>query len=200
MAWIDEAVHDQDLRSFVIDHVKNSSQRLVTDARAEYGRRLGWYAIVRATKPTLVVETGVDKGLGSVVLCAALMRNAMEGFKGRYVGTDINPSAGEMLSGKYAQFGRIEYGDSIETLSKMNDTIDVFINDSDHSADYERREYKVVANKLSANSVIIGDNAHVSDELASFASRTSRGFIAVHELPEDHWYLGATMGLAFVAR
>ena len=39
-----------------------------------YGRRLGWYALVRALKPRTVVETGADKGLGSCVLAALRLR------------------------------------------------------------------------------------------------------------------------------
>jgi predicted O-methyltransferase YrrM len=195
--WIDELVNDEQLRSTIVDYVKDSSGRYVTDARAEYGRRLGWYALVRASHPRIVIETGVDKGLGSVVLCAALQRNAAEGFPGRYIGTDLNPSAGELLREPYADFGAIMYGDSLASLAKIEEPIDLFINDSDHSADYERREYELIASKLSPSAVIIGDNAHVTDELANFATRTGRRFIAIRELPKDHWYLGATMGIAF---
>jgi hypothetical protein len=196
-AWIDELVGDEQLRATIVDSVRDSSHRYVADARAEYGRRVGWYAIVRAVKPALVIETGVDKGLGSMVLCAALQRNAAEGFQGRYVGTDINPSAGELLQGPYAQFGEVRHGDSIATLIEIQQPVDVFINDSDHSGDYERREYEVMESKLSPRAIVIGDNSHVTDELANFASRTGRKFIAVRELPKDHWYLGATTGIAF---
>jgi hypothetical protein len=195
--WIDELAGDEELRAFIVDCVRDSSGRTVTDARADYGRRLGWYALARALKPRLVVETGVDKGLGSLVLCAALRRNAAEGHPGRYLGTDINPSAGELLGGPYATFGFIAYGDSLASLEKLSDPVDLFINDSDHSADYERREYELMAPRLSPDAVIVGDNAHVTDELADFATRTGRRFIAVRELPRDHWYLGATTGIAF---
>ncbi len=36
----------------------------------------------------------MDKGLGSVVLAAALLRNAAEGHPGRLTSLDINPEAG----------------------------------------------------------------------------------------------------------
>jgi hypothetical protein len=195
--WIDELAGDEELRAFVVNSVRNSSGRLVSDARAGYGRRLGWYALVRATKPNLVVETGVDKGLGSLVLCAALRRNACEGTTGRYLGTDINPSAGELLGGPFAEFGSIAYGDSLASLEKLTQPVDIFINDSDHSADYERKEYELMASRLSPKAIIVADNAHVTDELANFSSLTGRRFIAVREIPRDHWYLGATTGISF---
>ena len=57
------------------------------------------------TKPALVVEMGVDHGVGSCIISAALLRNIEEGFEGRYSGTEINPFAGMLLSDKYATVG-----------------------------------------------------------------------------------------------
>ncbi|MGU9956682.1 MAG: hypothetical protein ACNYPI_03275 [Arenicellales bacterium WSBS_2016_MAG_OTU3] len=61
----------------------------------------------KSTKPKTVIETGIDKGMGSVVLASALLRNIEEGFPGEYFGTDINPDAGYMFNGKYAKVGKI---------------------------------------------------------------------------------------------
>jgi predicted O-methyltransferase YrrM len=165
-----------------------------------FGRRLGWYAIARATKPRIIVETGVERGHGAVLLCSALMRNAQEGFEGRYFGTDINPDAGWLLSGVYKQFGEILYGDSKESLAKFNQEIDLFINDSDHSATYEAEEYQTIKSKLSSHAIILGDNAHVTDKLARFARETGRRFVYFRETPADHWYPGGGIGMAFPAQ
>jgi cephalosporin hydroxylase len=110
-------------------------------------QQLIWYAIVRAIKPEVVVETGVDQGMGAVVLCAALKRNASEGHPGQYFGTDINPRAGYFLKGEYAKFGKVLHGDSLKSLETL-EKIDLFINDSDHSASYERAEYELIRSKL----------------------------------------------------
>jgi hypothetical protein len=159
---------------------------------------LGWYAFVRILKPRVVVETGVDKGLGSVTVCAALRRNAAEGFPGRYFGTDKNPDAGFLLSAPYSEFGQILYGDSIESL-KTIPQVDVFINDSDHSADYERREYEIVGPRLSTEGLILGDNSHCTDVLARFSAEHDRQFLFFQEKPKDHWYPGAGIGISFVS-
>jgi hypothetical protein len=173
--------------------------RDVSDGVARYGRRVGWYALVRLLRPRLVVETGTDKGLGACVLAAALRRNAAEGHPGRYVGTDIDPKAGWLLRAPYAALGEIRYGDSIESLRKLEGEIDLFINDSDHSADYERREYETIAPILSPRAVVLGDNAHVTTELCDFAARTGRRFLYWPEWPKDHWYPGGGIGAAFPA-
>ena len=167
------------------------------DVCAGFGRRIGWYCFVRALKPRVVVETGVDKGLGSLVLTAALRRNESEGFSGYYYGTDINPEAGVFFQAPFTTFGRILYGDSLESLGGLREPIDLFINDSDHSAKYEAREYECIAPLLHPGSVILGDNAHCTDELCDFAERTGRHFLFMNEVPRDHWYPGAGNGVAF---
>lgn len=146
-------------------------ERYRTDESPLIGRRIVWYAIARAIKPKVVIETGVDQGIGAVVLCAALARNAHDGHPGRYYGTDINPNAGFFLQGRYADFGSILYGDSIKSLTAFDEAVDLFINDSDHSAEYEAAEYEVISSKLTANAIILGDNSHVTSKLAEFSVR-----------------------------
>jgi predicted O-methyltransferase YrrM len=165
--------------------------------KMNYGRRIGWYAIVRVTKPRLIVETGVDHGVGACVLASALIRNVEEGFPGRYVGTEINPLAGQLLSGRYANVGEIIYADSLNTLDALEEEIDCFINDSDHSFEYEGQEYKSIRNKLSTNAVLLGDNSHSSTKLYEFSIESGRKFIFVPESPLDHWYPGAGIGISF---
>jgi hypothetical protein len=195
--YIRELGDDQALKETIVARVKLRGTHGGYDPVARFGRRIGWYALVRATKPRLVVETGVEKGLGAMVLCAALMRNAQEGFDGRYLGTDIDPGAGGLFCGPYNAMGKILYGDSIESLSGLDATIDLFINDSDHSAEYEGREYRVVGPKLAERAIIIGDNAHVTDELLKYSRETGRQFLFFSEEPAKHWYLGAGIGLSY---
>ncbi len=115
-SFLSEPENDKELLAHITSLTHASRRRTISDPVSRFGRRLGWYAFVRATKPKLVIETGVDKGLGSVLLCAALLRNKAEGHEGYYYGTDINPEGGFLLAGKWAQAGQILYGDSIESL------------------------------------------------------------------------------------
>jgi hypothetical protein len=166
-------------------------------AQIEFGRRIGWYAIVRATKPKLVVETGVHHGVGACVLTKALLRNRAEGCPGSYLGTDINPDAGQLFTGKYKSVGEIMFGDSIESLNKIDEPIDLFINDSDHSAAYESNEYETVTSLLSSNSILIGDNSHVTSKLSEYSRKYNREFLFFSEKPKNHWYPGAGIGISF---
>lgn len=195
--YIKEAKSDKVLEDHIKKETKRSSQSKYADLRVAFGRRLGWYAFVRALRPKVIIETGIDKGLGSVLLCSALLKNKAEGFDGKYYGTDINPHAGYLLKGQYSEVGKLLYGDSIETLKRFNQKIDLFINDSDHSAQYEKNEYYTVLSKLSPNAYILGDNSHVTDELVRFSIQAGRKFLFFKEEPLNHWYPGAGIGISF---
>lgn len=196
-SYLDEIENDQSLRDHVLSTTAASGLAYKADTEVRLHKRIGWYALVRAMKPKVVVETGVDKGLGSVVLCCALLRNREEGHPGHYYGTDLNPQAGYLLKGTYAEMGEILYGDSLESLQEFKQQIDIFINDSDHSAEYEAQEYEAVIGKLSLNGVILGDNSHATDKLMHFSHAHNRHFLFWKEEPLNHWYPGGGIGYSW---
>lgn len=190
-------MHELEQDLFLINHVlKNSEGVQNADRKVLFGRRIGWYVITRILKPELTVETGVEKGLGACVLTSALKRNAAEGFPGKYIGTDINPKAGSLFKEPYSDYGKIMYGDSITSLKTIHENIDLFINDSDHSDEYEAAEYEIIRDKLSEHATILGDNSHVTNKLLEFSLRNNRYFVFFQEQPEKHWYPGAGIGIS----
>lgn len=196
-AYIRELEEDNGLRTFLIDSIRKSSFRYKADPDPRYGRRAGWYALVRMRKPRVVVETGTDKRLGSIVMAAALARNADEGYPGRLYTIDINPRAGWLLTNPYTRYAEFLAGDSLEVLAALEEAIDVFVNDSDHSSCHESAEYAIVESRLSPDGIIIGDNSHCTTSLLEFAERTHRKFLFFREEPKDYWYPGAGIGAAY---
>ncbi len=195
--YFDEIENDQEIRNHIRNSISSSNMKKFADLKIEFSRRVGWYICVRLLKPKIILETGVDKGLGSVVLIRALMKNKEEGLSGYYYGTDINPKAGYLLNGEYKNFGQILYGDSIKSLDGFEKQIDLFINDSEHSAEYEYMEYMAIKDKLSNNAIILGDNSHSTDKLIQFSIENDRKFILFKEEPLDHWYPGAGIGISY---
>ena len=195
--YINEINNDRDLREHLSQSWANDSE--MHDAKIAFGRRIGWYALVRALKPKLVIETGVHHGIGACVLTSALIRNRLEGSPGRYLGTDIDPQAGVLFTGIYAAEGSIAYGDSIATLATIDSPIDFFINDSDHSAEYEAREYETILPRLAPDSIVLGDNSHTNTKLNEFSRKYSRPYLFFKEDPQDHWYPGAGIGISLSA-
>lgn len=195
LGYFKELEEDKALRKHIEAGLSAYGQDFV---EIQYGRRLGWYALIRELKPNLVIETGVHQGVGACVIASALLANISEGYPGRYLGTDIDPNAGKLLSGKYRSVGEILYGDSVESLKKVDSQIDVFINDSDHDPEYEAIEYVTIAAKLSRKGVILGDNSHVTDKLSQFSLLNSREFLFFSEKPKNHWYPGAGIGISYI--
>jgi hypothetical protein len=195
-----EGNEDRILRDHVSRHTKSSIQRVRADTTCRFGRRLGAYAVARIMKPRVVVETGVDKGLGAVLLAAALLRNRDEGFDGQYYGIDINPRAGWLLRAPYDTAGKILYGDSVSILEKIEAPIDLFLTDSDRSTVYEAEEYRVVQPKLGKGAIIVGNYSDSSEALIKLSIERARDYLFFGERPKDHWYRGGGLGFSFHAR
>lgn len=194
--YFQEIEADDDFNSHISRLWRAHPEKYRTDETPHVGRRMVWYAIARATKLRIVIETGVDQGMGAVVLCNALSRNAAEGYSGKYYGTDINPDAGYFLRGPYANYGQILYGDSLKSLEGLSCIVDLFINDSDHSESYEQAEYELIKDKMSPNGILLGDNSHVTSKLAEFSMREGRRFAFLSEEPARHWYRGGGVGIS----
>lgn len=182
------------LSNYIKNNLKKSSYP--QDIEIMFGRRIGWYAFVRILKPKIVVETGVDHGIGSCVLTEAIKRNILEGSYGKYFGTDLNPSAGQLIKNEDVAIAEVLYGDSITSLIAFDKQIDLFINDSDHSSTYEYEEYRTIKSKLNKGAVILGDNSHSSDSLCRFSLENAREFYLFSEKPLNHWYPGAGIGIS----
>ncbi len=192
--YIEELHNDQALRDHLRRAVADSPLRRVMDPEPRYGRRAAWYAIVRATRPQHVVETGVDKGLGSCVFAAALLRNADEGHQGRLTALDINRDAGALIGGEYASVIDLRYGDSIAMLAASASPVDLFLHDSDHRYEHESAEYRAVAGSLTESALVMTDHGGVA--LSDFAKSSGRRFLVFREAPADHWAPGAVLGVA----
>jgi len=195
LKYAHELLGDEHVKSLISNTFAKSPN--LHDSEVGFGRRIGWYATIRYLKPKVVVETGVSHGVGALVICSAIARNKSEGFFGNYFGTDIDKNAGQLLPAEYLDFAEIMVGDSIQSLRSLNVSIDIFINDSDHSPLYEKNEYEVILNSLSEKAIIIGDNCHVTDELHNFSSINGRKYIFFQEKPSNHWYPGGGIGFSF---
>ena len=192
-----ELENDADLRATLERQTLNSRDRHNTDVEPRYGRRVGWYALVRATRPRAIVETGVDRGLGTVVLAAAVARNAKEGFPGVVYATDIVQDCGHLLAEPYKNHCRILLGDSVETLKKFAEPVDIFLHDSDHRPEYEWAEFTAIEPRLHKDSIVMSDNSQQSPKLREFAARLGKSYLYFQDQPKGHWWPGDGIGAAF---
>ncbi|MEV0605311.1 class I SAM-dependent methyltransferase [Polymorphospora rubra] len=197
-SYLTEIETDDDLRRHIEQTTAKAARRGLADRQVRYARRIGWYAIVRATRPAHIVETGVDKGLGTCVLAAALLRNAAEGHPGRVTSLDINPEAGYLAQAPpWSDVVDLVIGDSIASIDALDRPVDLFLHDSDHSVAHERREFEAVEPKLAPGARLLTDNVTTTNVLAEHAERTGRRFLAYRESPDRHWFRGDGIGLAW---
>jgi predicted O-methyltransferase YrrM len=192
-----ELQEDKELRNLLRERTLESPDRHNSDVEPRYGRRVGWYALIRATKPRVVVETGVDRGLGTAVIAAALKRNSSEGFPGTVHATDIVPECGHLLAEPYKAFCRIWIGDSVETLKQFNERVDIFLHDSDHRPEYEWAEFLAIKPLLHPASLVLSDNSQQTAKLFEFAQTIGKSFLYFQDAPKDHWWPGDGIGAAF---
>ncbi|MGW5560280.1 O-methyltransferase [Micromonospora sp. NPDC003944] len=196
--YVAEIESDDVLRHHIEQATATAARRGLADRKVRYARRVGWYAIVRATKPAHVVETGVDKGLGTCVLASALLRNAQEGHPGRVTSLDINPEAGYLARvAPWSEVVDLVIGDSIASIGALDRPVDLFLHDSDHSRAHEKREFDAVEAKLAPGAILLTDNVTSTNVLAEQAERTGRRFLAYRESPANHWYPGDGIGVAW---
>ena len=197
-SYFAELEGDETLRSHIERATAASARRGLADREVRYARRIGWYAIVRAARPGHVVETGVDKGLGTCVLASALLRNAADGAPGRLTSLDINPDAGYLaMAEPWSSVVDLVIGDSIGSIGALDRPVDLFLHDSDHSVGHERREFAAVEPKLAPGALLLTDNVTVTNVLAEHAERTGRRFLTYRETPARHWFPGDGIGVAW---
>jgi predicted O-methyltransferase YrrM len=197
-AWFAEIESDAALRAHIESATAAAARRGLADREVRYARRIGWYAMVRARKPAHVVETGVDKGLGTCVIAAALLRNAAEGRPGRVTSLDINPEAGYLASARpWADVVDLVIGDSVAGIQALDRPVDLFLHDSDHATAHERREFEAVEPRLAPDALLLTDNVTKTNVLARHAEKSGRRFLAYRETPANHWFPGDGIGAAF---
>lgn len=196
--YFKEIETDEALRAHIQQATETAPRRGLADRQVRYARRIGWYALVRARRPAHIVETGVDKGLGTVVLASALLRNAADGAPGRLTSIDINPEAGYLArSAPWSEVVDLVVGDSLDVIGGLERPVDLFLHDSDHTIKHEQREYAAIEPKLAPGALLVSDNAMKTDVLPVYAEKTGRRFLAYRETPADHWFPGDGIGVAW---
>jgi hypothetical protein len=191
-AWMEELDKDEDLIGALTRRLSANPFRSVHPTEPHWGRRAGWYALVRATEPEHVVETGTHLGLGSCVIAAALLRNG----HGRLTTIDVDSDAGYLITEPWASVIDRRIGSSVDELASLRD-VGMFLHDSLHTYDYETSELAAVGPNLRPGAIAMSDNAHDSSALSDWAERTGRHYLFFKEQPRRHWWPGDGIGVAW---
>ena len=139
------------------------------------------YAIVRAARPRVIVETGVASGRSSAHILRALARNrtgtlhsidlpnVQEGSvlpEGRTSGWIVPDS----LRGRW----QLQLGDARELLPRLLgrlDRVDLFLHDSDHSYEAMLFEFEQAYPKLAPGGLLLSDDTHLHTAWDDFCAK-----------------------------
>lgn len=195
--YIDELDADLELREAIETSLAARRDRNRT---MPYGRRLGWYAAVRVTRPRLAVETGTHDGLGSAVLLRALARNAEEGTDGVLLSFDVRSDVAWLVPPWLRSRYELRIADALSTLDDAvaGRQVGFFIHDSDHRDEQEAGEFEAVARLASPGAVLMSDNAHAGTAFRDFCARHGLVYSFFREVPDHDFYPGAGIGLTVV--
>lgn len=161
------------LEKELVKRQRSYSPAYPAEYRIGMGGALLLYALVRLTKPTTVLETGVADGYSSFFILHALSNNG----SGQLISCDTSSSCGAILSSEEKREWCLETLDSAHTRAAFlavvarAPRIDLFIHDSDHSYRWQTFELESIVRHLDQHGMIVCDDADASYAFVDFATR-----------------------------
>ena len=119
------------------------------------------FLLVRASRPEVVVETGIANGHSSAIILAALDLNDT----GTLHSVDIKNDVGALVPDHHPRWVKhIGDGSSAALEGVLNniEPVDLFIHDSDHSYGAQRAEYDIAARHGSSRFILASDDVNWS--------------------------------------
>lgn len=193
---IEEIYSDHRLSEYLSSQVNASSEKWSHDANLFPGRRLAYYILVRVLRPRLVVEAGVDRGHGAVLIARALEKNAEDGHAGEYVGIEHTRDRDFfLLNGLPEIKNKIVFGDSVDIIRNLSGPVDLFFHETTSNPKHVREQLKVIKDVVSDHAVIAAP--WLTEEMIAFAKAGSWRFLTFKDEPLNHWYHGSRMTFIF---
>jgi predicted O-methyltransferase YrrM len=174
--FLDEPVHS---RQFT-QHLSGSEGKLHTapfQSADLYAKKvLIQYAIIRAMRPDVVVETGIANGVSSAYVLLALKKNGNGVLHSIEIGDTsylpANCEPGWIVPSWLRAPWKVHVGDSTKLLPELLRTlppIDVFIHDSLHTAEQMTVEFETAYPFLRPDGCLIADDALWNEAFRQFA-------------------------------
>jgi hypothetical protein len=159
-----------------------------------------WYATVRLLRPSLVVEAGVQEGLGTLVLLRALERNRLEGTPGRLISVDPLMNAGWLVPRRMRAEWRFVNEPSETGLEAVlsGERVDVLLSDSGGSYDRERSEYETAIRHASDRLVLIAGSGDQTSALPDVCAEHGLPYRYLQDQPARHFFRGSGTGIGLV--
>lgn len=159
------------------------------------------YSLVRAVRPTTVVEFGTSFGISTIFLAAAVADNGI----GAVVSTELSTTKIAAARANLAEAGLDRYvtileGDALETLAGVDGPIGVALLDGWKNLCLP--VLQLIEPKLTAGAMVIGDDSHFPSMTAyvDFVRDPGNGYVSVAFPVEDGMEISCWVGLSEVRR
>ena len=145
----------------------------------EAGRLL--YTLVRASRPTNVVEFGMSLGISAIHLASAVRDNG----EGRVVTTELNANKVELATGNFAEAGledliTVLHGDALETLASVEGPVQFVLLDG--WKDLYGQVLQLLEPRLSSGAIVVADNTSMAglQSYLDYVRDPANGYVSVH--------------------
>lgn len=146
------------------------------------------YALVRATKPKIVIESGVANGFTTLFILKAIMKNGhgnlisidLPNIDDRHSGNKSkifipkNKNPGWIVPNHLMVYWRLLLGDSkvlLPRILKRLRNIGIFLHDSKHTYDHMMFEYNEVWPRIIENGFLISDDVDSNNAFLDFSKK-----------------------------
>jgi len=151
------------------------------------------YSLVRLTKPSVVVETGVGRGVTSYQILRALKENR----KGILFSIELpmlklgaKKDVGVLVPTSLRSRWKLIYGPGVREMNRLRkqvQNIDMFVHDSNHSYLNQRAEYQFALHWLKKGGLLVSDD--VGNDALLEASEEFNGRLMMAKQPKSK-YIG----------
>ncbi|MDX1885835.1 O-methyltransferase [Mycolicibacterium sp. 120270] len=145
----------------------------------EAGRLL--YTLVRASRPTNVIEFGMSLGISAIHLASAVRDNGV----GRVVTTELNAKKVEIASRNFVDAGlddviTVLHGDALETLESVEGPVQFVLLDG--WKDLYVRVLQLLEPRLTPGALVVADNTNMAglQSYVDYVRDPANGYVSVH--------------------
>jgi hypothetical protein len=189
IAFADELRANAELAEHVRAEHADSDRKWASDPQFRPGRLMLYYLLIRALKSGFVVEAGVDKGLGAVIMCEALRRNAAEGYTGDYLGIEYNPLQQSSIYSRFPhKIGEIRHGNSPDVIRTITRKIDLFVHETTPDPDHVAAQVAALQGHIAEHGVFA--SVWPLPQFVEYAARNGKRVLMHKDEPAHHWYPG----------
>ncbi len=150
----------------------------------EAGRLM--YSLVRATRPTTVVEFGMSLGLSGIHLAAAVKDNGV----GRVITTELSAAKVATAGKNFAAAGLSDVitvleGDALDTLTRIDGPVDFALLDG--WKEFYLPVLRLLEPRLSPGTLIVADNTNMAETqpYLDYVRHPANGYTSVNFLARD---------------